>query len=74
MEAIRWAYAFVDRPMARFGQACDFWTAVTSSRLSEPRGEHGEFVTLLPEGADACVKAQGSMTRTTRSSGPVYEP
>ncbi|MEW2403073.1 VOC family protein [Streptomyces sp. NPDC046862] len=63
-EAIRWAYVFVDRPMARFGQACDFWTAVTATGLSEPRGERDEFVTLLPEGADAgeadaCVKVQG---------------
>ncbi len=55
---IRWTYAFVDRPRAAFGAACDFWTAVTGTRLSELRGEHSEFVTLLPEGADACVKAQ----------------
>lgn len=57
---IRWTYAFVDRPAEAFGRACDFWTAVTRTRLSPPRGERGEFVTLLPEdGADACVKAQG---------------
>ncbi|MFB6844484.1 VOC family protein [Streptomyces sp. NPDC056373] len=55
---IRWTYAFVDRPRADFGAACDFWTAVTDTRLSELRGEHNEFVTLLPEGADACVKVQ----------------
>ncbi|WP_435876889.1 hypothetical protein [Streptomyces acidicola] len=45
--------------MARFAQACDFWRAVTATGLSEPRGERDEFVTLLPDGADACVKAQG---------------
>ncbi|GAA2530601.1 hypothetical protein GCM10010423_27430 [Streptomyces levis] len=56
--SIRWTYAFVDRPRAAFGSACDFWTAVTATRLSELRGEHSEFVTLLPDGADACVKAQ----------------
>ncbi|MPY53320.1 VOC family protein [Streptomyces acidicola] len=56
---IRWAYAFVDRPMARFAQACDFWRAVITTGLSEPRGERDEFVTLLPEAAAACVKAQG---------------
>ncbi|MFF1302514.1 VOC family protein [Streptomyces sp. NPDC058307] len=55
----RWTYAFVDRPVARFAQACDFWTVATGTRLSEPRGERREFVTLLPPGgADACVKAQ----------------
>lgn len=56
--SIRWTYAFADRPRAVFGVACEFWTAVTATRLSERRGQHREFVTLLPEGADACVKAQ----------------
>ncbi|WP_069884192.1 VOC family protein [Streptomyces luteocolor] len=56
---IRWAYAFVDRPRDRFARACAFWTAVTGTELSEPRGPGGEFVTLVPPGpADACVKAQ----------------
>ncbi|MFJ4620491.1 VOC family protein [Streptomyces sp. NPDC088812] len=55
---VPWAYAFVDRPADHFEPACAFWTAVTATRLSEPRGERGEFVTLLPEGADGCVKAQ----------------
>jgi len=54
-----WTYAFVDRPAERFGRACDFWTAVTGTRLSELRGEQGEFATLLAERADACVKVQG---------------
>ncbi|WP_200304612.1 VOC family protein [Streptomyces adelaidensis] len=44
--------------MAGFERACAFWTAVTATRLSAPRGERGEFVTLLPEVGDACVKAQ----------------
>lgn len=58
--SIRWTYAFIDRPAASFGRAHAFWTAVTDTRLSEFRGERGEFVTLLPgDGADACVKAQG---------------
>ncbi|MET7973515.1 VOC family protein [Streptomyces mirabilis] len=58
-DPIRWTYAFVDRPMKDFDRACGFWTAVTATKLSEPRGEQGEFVTLLPDGTDACVKAQG---------------
>lgn len=58
--SIRWTYAFVDRPAASFPRAHAFWTAVTDTRLSELRGEKGEFVTLLPGGgADACVKVQG---------------
>ncbi|MFF6917677.1 VOC family protein [Streptomyces sp. NPDC012466] len=55
---ISWTYAFIDRPREAFGAACDFWTAVTDTRLSELRGDHDEFVTLLPDGADACVKIQ----------------
>ncbi|OLZ67106.1 hypothetical protein AV521_24885 [Streptomyces sp. IMTB 2501] len=59
---IRWTYAFVDRPAGRLPEARAFWTAVTGTHASEPRGEQGEFLTLLPEeaaGADACVKLQG---------------
>ncbi|MGW3725071.1 VOC family protein [Streptomyces sp. NPDC000851] len=58
---IRWTYAFIDRPADLLDQAHDFWTAVTDTRLSEPRGEKEEFATLLPvQGtADACVKTQG---------------
>ncbi|MFI9151907.1 VOC family protein [Streptomyces sp. NPDC053367] len=57
--SIRWTYAFADRPAARFEEACAFWTAVTGTRLSGLRGGSGEFTTLLPEGADPCVKVQG---------------
>ncbi|WP_031163326.1 VOC family protein [Streptomyces durhamensis] len=59
---IRWTYAFVDRPLGRLTEARAFWTAVTGTRPSEPRGEQGEFLTLLPgdaDGADACAKLQG---------------
>ncbi|MFD9395581.1 VOC family protein [Streptomyces sp. NPDC060000] len=58
---VRWSYVFADRPAPHFERACDFWTAVTGTAPSEPRGEKGEFVTLLPPGsagADPCVKAQ----------------
>ncbi|QJT04012.1 VOC family protein [Streptomyces asoensis] len=55
---VRWAHVFVDRPTRSFARACDFWTAVTDTSLSEARGEDGEFVTLLPKDADACVKVQ----------------
>ncbi|WP_055532935.1 VOC family protein [Streptomyces graminilatus] len=57
--AIRWTYAFVDRPAGLLGPAQAFWTAVTGTRVSETRGERGEFVTLLPDAGDACVKVQG---------------
>ncbi|MGW2724730.1 VOC family protein [Streptomyces sp. NPDC001492] len=56
---VLWTYAFMDRPIGSFSAACEFWTAVTGSRLSELRGENKEFATLLHDGADACVKVQG---------------
>jgi hypothetical protein len=56
---IRWTYAFVDRPADRLAPAREFWTAVTDTRLSAPRGENGEFSTLVPDGSDACVKVRG---------------
>ena len=59
--SIRWTYAFIDRPVDRLARAGEFWTAVTDTRLSEPRGEEDEFATLLADGADACVKLQGVM-------------
>ncbi|MFI5872623.1 VOC family protein [Streptomyces sp. NPDC051445] len=57
---VLWTYAFADRPARHFARACDFWTAVTGTSVSEPRGAQGEFVTLLPKDADAdaCVKVQ----------------
>ncbi|MES5816975.1 VOC family protein [Streptomyces sp. RG80] len=57
--SIRWTYAFVDRPAELLGQAQEFWTAVTDTRLSAPRGPRDEFATLVPADADACVKIQG---------------
>ncbi|MER6431411.1 VOC family protein [Streptomyces sp900105245] len=62
---IRWTYAFADRPAARLAGARAFWAAATGTRPSEPRGDRGEFMTLLPgetdgtDRADACVKLQG---------------
>jgi hypothetical protein len=56
---IRWMYAFIDRPMARLDAALAFWSTVTGNAVSGRRGEHGEFATLLPDGADACLKVQG---------------
>jgi hypothetical protein len=52
----RWTYAFVDR--ADLAAAGAFWTEVTATRLSPPRGDAEEFVTLLPAHGDAYLKAQ----------------
>lgn len=55
---IRWTYAFIDRPADLFTEAASFWARVTGTHLTARRGEHAEFATLLPIGADACVKVQ----------------
>ncbi|WP_405619064.1 VOC family protein [Streptomyces sp. NBC_00076] len=57
--SVLWTYAFIDRPLPLLDRTCAFWTAATGTRLSAPRGERQEFVTLLADGSDACVKVQG---------------
>ncbi len=56
---IRWIWAFIDRPLVRFGQAGTFWTTVTGSALSPLRGSDHEFATLLPRSGEAALKLQG---------------
>ncbi|MDH6219968.1 VOC family protein [Streptomyces pseudovenezuelae] len=58
-QPVLWTHAFIDRPLTHFSRACEFWTAVTDTRLSELRGERQEFVTLISEDADAVLKVQG---------------
>ena len=50
--------AFLDRPTASFDTSVAFWQAVTASGLSAPRGEQGEFATLLPAHGDAYLRVQ----------------
>jgi hypothetical protein len=55
---VRWLTTFLDRPAPSFDAAVAFWTAVTGSTLSSPRGEHGEFATLIPRDGDAYLRMQ----------------
>ncbi len=55
---IRWNWAFIDRPADRFAEAAAFWTTATGSSLSERRGEHDEFATLVPASGDPCLRMQ----------------
>ncbi|PXX54023.1 hypothetical protein DFR70_1254 [Nocardia tenerifensis] len=48
---IRWIWAFLDRPAQRFDDCAKFWSTVTGTELSARRGEHDEFLTLLPDPA-----------------------
>lgn len=55
---IGWMWAFLDRPTATFGDCVRFWSTVTGSTVSAPRGEHDEFVTLLPATGTPWIKMQ----------------
>lgn len=48
-----WLTAFIDYPAAEFDRGREFWTRVTGWPESATRGDHDEFVSLLPpDGAD----------------------
>ena len=55
---VRWVWAFLDRGQDGFERAVDFWAAVTRSTPSAPRGERGQFLTLLPSEGAPWVKVQ----------------
>jgi len=56
--SLRWITVFLDFPAPGFGSGVTFWQEVTGYRLSPPRGEAGEFATLLPPEGDAYLRAQ----------------
>ncbi len=56
--SVRWVWVFLDLPDDGFGEAVEFWRAVTRTRVSPWRGDSGQFTTLLPEQGDAWVKVQ----------------
>jgi len=53
-----WISAFLDLPAADFDRTTRFWSDVTGYRLSEPRGEHDEFATLVPPDGDDFLRVQ----------------
>jgi hypothetical protein len=53
-----WLTAFVDLPPDLFDADVAFWLAVTDTTLSAPRGEFGEFASLLPRGGDPWLRVQ----------------
>jgi hypothetical protein len=63
---VRWLTAFVDVSEADFAQDLEFWAAVTGSALSAPRGDAGEFVTLLPADGDPVVRVQRTADQQAR--------
>jgi hypothetical protein len=55
---VRWLTAFLDRPSPSFDSALRFWSAVTRSTLSPPRGETSGFATLIPPDGDPYLRVQ----------------
>lgn len=53
-----WMTAFIDVAADDWDVARAFWTAATGYGLSAPRGEHGDFQTLLPPDADGYLRVQ----------------
>jgi hypothetical protein len=55
---IFWATAFIDLPAATHPAALEFWQQVTGYRASDPRGQHDEFDSLLPDAGDSHLTVQ----------------
>lgn len=55
---VRWMWAFLDTPRPLAERSWAYWAQVTGWSVSDPRGEHGEFATLLPTDGDPWVKVQ----------------
>jgi hypothetical protein len=49
---------FLDFPADEFDAGVEFWRRITGSVLSEPRGEDGEFATLLPAQGHPYLRVQ----------------
>lgn len=55
---IRWLTAFLDFPEDDFDRGCVFWEAISNTKPSPRRGEHNEFLTLIPMSGDAYMRVQ----------------
>ena len=57
-DAARWIHLFLDVRREVESSEREFWAAATGWTLSPPRGENGQFVTLVPEHGTAWLKMQ----------------
>ncbi|GIG38255.1 VOC family protein [Cellulomonas phragmiteti] len=55
---VTWTTAFIDLPGPAHAAGRAFWCAVTATTPSEPRGDEGQFATLLPPAGDAFLRVQ----------------
>lgn len=57
-QAPRWLTVFIDFAAGEFDAGTQFWSAITGYELSDSRGEHAEFATLVPPAGDAYLRVQ----------------
>jgi hypothetical protein len=62
----KWLSAFLDFSAASFNGGSQFWSAVTGFELSPPRGNTGEFVSLLPADGDDYLRIQRTEDAASR--------
>jgi hypothetical protein len=55
---VRWMSLFVDVPPESVDSSLAFWAELCGAELGRPAGDHGEFLPLEREGADACLWLQ----------------
>ena len=61
-----WVSAFLDLAPEEHERGVAFWLGVTGYGLSEPRGEHDEFATLVPPAGDDVLRVQRLGTGPSR--------
>jgi hypothetical protein len=53
-----WLTGFIDLPAEHYDAGVAFWRAVTGYGISPPRGDQGEFATLIPPDGDPYLRVQ----------------
>ncbi len=53
-----WVTAFLDNAPEHHHESVGFWQEATGYAVSAPRGDHGEFATLVPPDGDPFLKVQ----------------
>lgn len=55
---VTWVTAFLDYPRALVDSGIAFWATALGATVSQPRGEDGQFVSLVPASGDPYVRIQ----------------
>ncbi|KJK10363.1 hypothetical protein UB45_18520 [Terrabacter sp. 28] len=70
MTTVSWVTAFLDLPPQVHEAGSRFWTGVTGYAVSPPRGDEGEFATLVPPDGDPFLKLQRIGAGGATPTGP----